>query len=86
MVNSIGAALLYPSMVFSLHFHIECNGHESIKELSPRTEKLDQATFSANNIDANMKNQDESSNANESFVTHSLNNAILVESGVDQKL
>ena len=73
-------------MVFSLHLHIECNGHESIKELSPGTEKLDQATFSAKNVDADMKNQDDSSNANESSVTHSPSNVILDESGVDQKL
>eukprot|EP00253_Pinus_taeda_P027268 PITA_27268 len=86
LVNSIGAALLYPAVVFSMHFDIECNGHESIEEWSPRTKKLDQATSSSRNMDANMKKQDDLHNANESYVTHSLNIAISEECVLDQNL
>lgn len=85
LVNSIGAALLYPAVVFSMHFDIECNGHESIEEWSPRTKKLDQAT-SSRNVDANMQKQDDLHNANESSVTHSPNIAISEECVLDQNL
>lgn len=86
LVNSIGAALLYPAVVFSMHFDIECNGHESIEEWSPRTKKLDQATSSSRNVDANMQKQDDLHNANESSVTHSPNIAISEECVLDQNL
>ncbi|KAH9297321.1 hypothetical protein KI387_029003 [Taxus chinensis] len=87
LVNSIGAALLYPPLAYSLRLDIGCNGHESVEDLSHTTRKLDlETTVDAESFrDASMQKHDDEHIILESSVTHS-NSTLLEESGRDQKL
>lgn len=86
LVNSIGATLLCPPMMFSLHLDSECNGHESIEGLSRGTRKLDQETtsYAESAMDLNMQKQDKQQNTPDSSVTYSPDST-KQESGMDKK-
>eukprot|EP01018_Ginkgo_biloba_P005051 Gb_22834 [translate_table: standard] len=86
--NSVGVALLYPPVVFTLRHDTGCNGHEFARDLPHKTTKLDQESGVAamNNRHVTMQEQVNQHNVAGSSVMLHTYTAASEESGMDQKL